>query len=282
MNRDEFEMGCRHSARAHYMGGGVMLCTPLGAVRAGGVLMVASATDRGIVPHLMLDGFWESWVSLWLMRELERRRRNGESVRLLNIGANCGYYSLMGAALGASVVAVDPNQAHCVNIRDSAHLSGLHDRLRVVQAACSDYAGEAKLSFMRGHTARGFVQRSAATMASMDAVSKDMAEELVTVTVPAMTADSAMSDANFLFMDTEGHEPFVWYGAKGIRANKGFVAAIEWSPHRYDDPDGFYESVFADGFEFFVIGLDGRESRVTREALMEKEQMVVLRARGNP
>ena len=236
--------------------------------------MVADSGDRGIVPHLMLDGFWESWVSVWLLNELHRR---GPDVKLLNVGANCGYYSLLAAAVGASVIAVEPNPVHCKNIRDSVLLAGLYGKLRVVHGACSDADGEAHLSFTRGHSMNAFVERSVATRAAMDAAAPALSEGRISIAVPMMTADSVMPSADILFMDTEGHEPFVWAGAAGLRANPGFCAAIEWSPHRYDDPNRFYDSIVAEGFAFAVIGIDGNELPVTRHAMMAEELMVTIR-----
>jgi FkbM family methyltransferase len=274
MNRSDFENACRASAKHSYMGQETMLLTPLGAVRGGGLRMVADSGDRGIVPHLMLDGFWESWVSVWLLNELQRR---GPDVKLLNVGANCGYYSLLAAAVGASVIAVEPNPVHCKNIRDSILLAGLYGKLTVTNGACSDASGEARLSFVRGHSMNAFVERSAATLAAMDAAGPALSEGRVSISVPMMTADSVMPNADILFMDTEGHEPFVWSGAQRMRSSPKFCAAIEWSPHRYDDPNGFYDAITADGFSFAVIGLDGNERPTSRAAMMAEELMVTIR-----
>jgi FkbM family methyltransferase len=277
MNRSDFENACRASAKHSYMGQETMLLTPLGAVRGGGLRMVADSGDRGIVPHLMLDGFWESWVSVWLLNELQRR---GPGVKLLNVGANCGYYSMLAAATGASVIAVEPHGVHCKNLRSSALLSGLHERLKVVHGVCSDEAGEAQVSFVRGHSMDTFVDRSPATAAMMDSAPTSPAtlnEPRATVTVPQLTADAIMPDADILLMDAEGHEPFVWSGAAVLRSNPAFCAAIEWSPLRYDDPSAFYSSITGEGFVFATIDSEGREMAVSREAMMAKETMVTIR-----
>jgi FkbM family methyltransferase len=211
---------------------------------------------------------------VWLLNELQRR---GPGVKLLNVGANCGYYSMMAAGVGASVIAVEPSPVHCKNIRDSALLAGLYSNLKVVHAACSDAAGEARLSFVRGHSMNAFVERSAATMAAMDEAGPALSEGRISISVPMVTADSVMPDADILFMDTEGHEPFVWDGAQRMRSNPRFCAAIEWSPHRYDDPNGFYDAIIAEGFSFAVIGTDGNERAVTRGAMMAEELMIAIR-----
>jgi len=98
----------RSAARSYYLGDNTVLAVILGELR-----MVLDSSDRGLVPHLMLDGFWESWVTAWIISNLRR----GEVA--LNIGANCGYYAVMMArqvGSGGKVVAIEPNRTH-VEIR---------------------------------------------------------------------------------------------------------------------------------------------------------------------
>lgn len=277
VNRSYFENNCRAAAQSRYLGDSTVLLTPLGAARNGGIRMVADSSDRGIVPHLMIDGFWESWVSVWLMMELKRR---GPGAKLINIGANCGYYSLLAAAVGAHVVSVEPNPVHCKNILDSALLSGLHERLRVVHAGCSDTPGTGVLSFNTGHSMNAFIERSAATQSAMDAHVISASSVRNSISVPLITADSEMADADILFMDTEGHEPFVWAGASQMRQKLGFCAAIEWSPHRYDDPSSFYRQIVDEGFAFKLIDDQGQEVAVSRDAMLSRELMVTIRRQG--
>ena len=80
-----------------------------------------------------------------------------------------------------------------------------------------------------------------------------------------------------MLADTEGHEPFVRAGAKAIRANPLFGAAIEWSPERYDGANGFYDSIRAEGFRFSRIAEDGGEQPILRDALLAGEHRVALR-----
>ena len=271
--REVFESTCRDSASALYLGDQTLLITPLGAIRNGGLRMVVDSSDRGIVPHLALDGFWEAWVSVWFARELS----SGRSEHVLNIGANCGYYALFAAAMQPHVVAVEPNATHVRNLRHSAHLAGLFDRLRVVRGVCSDQPREVELKALHGNSMNGFVEGSEATLKEMDTARASMEDTFVTTRATAYTADELMPDTTLMLADTEGHEPFVWAGAKAIRSNPTFRAAIEWSPGRYDDPDGFYESIRAEGFGFSRIAEDGAEQPISRDQLMAAEHMVALR-----
>lgn len=278
--RRKFEDTCRAAARSVDLGEGTLLVTPLGALREGGLRMVVASADRGVAPHLAIDGFWEAWVSLWLRDELVASRDRGVEECILNVGANCGYYTLLAAELGAKVVAVEPNPGLVRNLIDSATLSGLHARIRVVAGACSDRTGEAELMWMPRYLSGGFVSRSPATLAAMEKGRALLAETFERATVATHRADDLCPDATLLFVDAEGHEPFVWRGAEKLRARPGFRAVLEWSPLRYDDAAGLYESILAEGFRYRRIDENGREAPIERAELLSAEHMVVLRRDG--
>ena len=69
-----------------------VLCKVLGKY-----LMWVDANDEGLAPHLVLQGYWEIWVT-----EALARHTKPNSIAL-DIGANVGYYTmLMADAVGAA------------------------------------------------------------------------------------------------------------------------------------------------------------------------------------
>jgi hypothetical protein len=74
-----------HSA---YLGDNTALCRVLGRYK-----MYVDSQDFGLSPHLMLDGYWEMWVTEALVSLV----RPGMVVA--DIGANLGYYALLLADL---------------------------------------------------------------------------------------------------------------------------------------------------------------------------------------
>lgn len=247
------EQRARAGARSLYLGNSTILAIVLGNVR-----MVLDSTDRGIVPHLALDGYWESWVTSWVGQNV----RSGE--KAINIGANCGYYTmLLGLCVGSGgrVVAIEPNETHVQNIAHSAHLNGFHGFTTVVKAVASAQPGELRFNARAdGMTMNSNVSETGNTV------------------VRAVRADDEMPDATFALIDTEGHEPMVWEGMSHMIRNKGFRAVIEWSPQRYQNPVAFYERILADGFSCSYISHDGMERPAPRELMLDGvERMVVLR-----
>lgn len=253
MSVQTVEQRARAGARSLYLGNRTILAVVLGNVR-----MVLDSTDRGIVPHLAFDGYWESWVTSWV----EQNVRVGE--KAINIGANCGYYTmLLGRCVGhgGRVVAIEPNETHVQNIKHSAHLNGFHGYTTVVQAVASAEPGELRFNAR----ADGMTMNSNVS-------------ETGNTTVRAVRADEEMPDATFALIDTEGHEPMVWEGMRRMIQNPGFRAVIEWSPQRYQDPVSFYERLGIDGFTCSYIGHDGMERQAARELMLDGvERMVVLR-----
>jgi len=244
----------RAGARAVYLGDAVL------AVVLGNVRMVLDGRDRGIVPHLVLDGFWESWVTAWVATHVQR----GE--RVINIGANCGYYTmLLGQCVGPSgkVAAIEPDPTHVANVLHSAHLNGFHGYTTLIQAVASSAPGRLRFN----------ARTDGMTMNSH--VSKDG-----NVEVEAVRADDVMPEATFALIDTEGHEPLVWEGMRKMIGNPGFRAVIEWSPARYAQPAEFYERIVSDGFACSYITHDGAERPASRDMMLDGvERMVVLRRR---
>jgi Protein-L-isoaspartate(D-aspartate) O-methyltransferase (PCMT) len=90
----------REHSRAVYLGERTLLCRVLGKY-----LIYADALEIGITPHLALDGYWESWITLALARTVR------PGWHCLDVGANHGYYTLVmadAARPDGRVVPIEP------------------------------------------------------------------------------------------------------------------------------------------------------------------------------
>jgi FkbM family methyltransferase len=100
-NRREIEALIRDRTQTVPLPDGSVLCRALGRFK-----MFVDAADPGIAPHLLLDGYWQYWVTEFICRNLSR----GEVA--WDIGAIYGYYTILMADLvGAEgrVLAYEPN-----------------------------------------------------------------------------------------------------------------------------------------------------------------------------
>lgn len=245
--RDRLEAEARASAKAVYLGDGTVLAVVLGRP------MVLDSRDRSVTPHLCLSGFWESWVTLWVMDHV----RSGDVV--VNVGAQCGYYAVLCAALvgrAGKLVAIEPMAHHARNIRHSLALNGLAGD--VVEAAAGAASGTAvfeEQEFFTGSN-RVVTERGPAVAGR------------TTRRVRQVTVDEVASDATFVLVDAEGYEPEVWAGMSLAKINVGFRAVIEWTPERYENPADFLDQIGRDGFRTSFIDTDGTTKPATREMLL--------------
>lgn len=138
-SRTEAEARFEAAAKSQYLGNKTVLCRILG-----GNKFFVFAEDFGLSPHLILDGYWEFWLTKYFARMI----RPGDTV--IDIGANLGYYSVLaGELVGDSghVVAVEPNPAVFELLSRNLAVSGLGARSRLCNFALSSSPGERVLPF---------------------------------------------------------------------------------------------------------------------------------------
>lgn len=101
--------------------------------------MYVNADDKSVSPHLMNEGFWESWITKWVIDNVD------DETFFIDIGANTGYYSFLASDLGANVSVFEPNPEYLKMIVESSKRNGLKLG-SVSSAALSNYVGSATLN----------------------------------------------------------------------------------------------------------------------------------------
>lgn len=122
---------------------------------------------------------------------------------VVDVGANVGYFTLMAAALGYDVVAIEPMGRNSAKLLASiARNPGFDRRIRVVSAAASFRAGDV-VSLGATH----------ATNQGNGRIGAHGEDHAVTVTL-----DDVVRQRNVALMkiDVEGHEPAVLHGARHL------------------------------------------------------------------
>ena len=130
MTTAQAEKEIRARARAVYLGDHLTLARVLGQSK-----MLLPTTDVGFASHLMLDGFWEIWLTLFFARLVT------PGMTVIDVGANFGYYTLLfGNAVGPSghVIAIEPVPSTAAILARTIELNGLMGRTRLVAAAAWD------------------------------------------------------------------------------------------------------------------------------------------------
>ena len=256
-------------SRAHYqtarLTDGEVLCRVLGRY-----MLFADPEDVRIVPHLCLDGFWESWITVAVARLLE------PGWHCVDVGANHGYYTVLmadAAGEGGRVLAVEPNPQLCERLGRSLEVNGLRERTTVLQRAAADEDGALlTLAVPRRHASDATVRRAPAADEDSFAVEA--------VTLDAATADWPRVD--FVKIDAEGAESLVWHGMRGLlRRNPGVTVLMELFRSRHEDAGAFLSEIRADGFRLRRVGYDAEIEDVTAEEILggraDAEWMLFLR-----
>lgn len=242
-----------------------VLCRVLGRY-----MIYADPEDVRIVPHLCLDGFWESWITVAAARLIE------PGWHCVDVGANHGYYTvLMADAAGerGRVLAVEPNPQLCERLGRSLEVNGLAERTTVLQRAAADEHGaRLTLAVPRRHASDATVRRAPA--ADEDSFA-----------VEAVTLDEATADwprVDFVKIDAEGAEALIWRGMRALlRRNPGVRVLMELFCSRHEDAGAFLEEIQRDGFALRHVGYDAEIADVSAEEILrgraDAEWMLFLR-----
>ena len=137
--RHEVERQFVQQTRSQYMGNDTILCKILGDKK-----FFAIASDLGLSPHLIFDGYWEFWLTLHFARIVEP----GDTV--IDIGANLGYYTILASDLASStgnIIAVEPNPQVFKYLKKSIAVNGYGDRVKAVNYAIASATSDGVLPF---------------------------------------------------------------------------------------------------------------------------------------
>ena len=253
-SRGQLERECRQKTGYWYLGGGVGMCLVLG-----GKKMFVPTRDVSLVPHLIAEGFWEAWITVWIANQL----RAGEV--FVDCGANVGYYALLAAGLGAYPVAVEANSELAGLVKKTIAVNGFAARV-------SDRAAWHEPDVEMVLNVPGDFLGGTSVELAEDHEGVEGVETVLTTTVDDLVADLEMP-VGLIKIDVEGAEGCVIDGAmKTLRANPDAVVLAEINE---DLPFWrFFNETFR---EVSVVGSDGRDQKVLGDEVPEGLRMIVGR-----
>lgn len=223
--RDELEQACRGLASPVYLGEQTALSRILGRYK-----IYVDSRDVTIAAHLLLEGYWETWLSQFTARFV----RPGWTVA--DVGANYGYYTLLLADLvgpSGRVVAVEPNPEAAALLRRSVLLNGFGAWTRIEEVAAGAAAGG---------TATLLVPRTMTGGAAISDVAAVDLPDLVSHDVPLTTLDALLAEdkrIDFLKIDVEASEERIIAGMEAIFSRGRPPMVLEFNPARYADARAF-------------------------------------------
>lgn len=263
--REVNEQLIRGACKVAYLGENTALCRVLGRYKA-----YVDTTDIGLCSHLMLDGYWEMWVTEAL-RDLVR-----PGMVVADIGANVGYFTLlMAEQVGSSgrVHAFEPNPRLAGLVDKSLMVNGFSRWANIHQTALGDQDG------------RSVILVVPPTMPMNAYILPPGADvPLGGVEVPVARLDSREDwrGIELAKIDVEGAEELIWSGARSLLdGDRLRTVILEFNPHRYGDPAGFLERMRASGFALHHLTLGQGVIATDMDAILSRsgpeDIMLVLR-----
>jgi FkbM family methyltransferase len=252
--RSENESFIRGLCNVAYLGEATALCRVLGRYK-----MFVDTHDVGLSSHVMLDGYWEMWVT----ETIANRVKPGMVVA--DIGANLGYFTLLMADLvgpNGHVHAFEPNPRMVERLRKSLDVNGFGARSDIHDIALGATDGE-PMAFV--------IPATEPKNAHMFPFSGELPEGGTLLHTSRLDSVSDWSAIEFAKIDVEGAEELVWSGAQGLlEGEKLRTIVLEFTPARYADPSAFLERVLAPGFSLSYIDPYLGVTPISREALLAR------------
>ena len=233
------------------MGDGMVLCRILGPYK-----FYCDPDDRGISPHIIMDGYWEPRTTEAIIDRL------GLGMTAIDAGANLGYFTmLMGLMVGETgrVLSFEPVAASVRRLKYSLLINGLVERTTVYQEPLGDEEGRAVDIIIPENLEGG---------AHVANVPLDGRRAVAARTRRLDMIPGAL-DATLVKIDTEGMEHAIWRGMAGMIAGPNLRHIIvEFTRDGYSDPGAFLDEVTAAGFRLMHIHDRDGVVPTTREKIL--------------
>lgn len=245
LDRSDIEKWCRSQTQVAYLGDHRALCRVLGKY-----LMYVDTRDLSLAPHMMLNGFWEMWVTQAIVDYVK------PGMRCIDVGANVGYYTLLLSDLVGDqgrVSAFEPLEELHHLLHDAISVNGFGAIAHVNGIALGATSGETELAFaphLLGSSAIGGFDGATSSRR-----------------VRETTIDRTHHGAiDFVKIDVQGYELEVLNGMLGTIAQSPKIAiAMEFTPGEHMDPQGSIEKIEAMGLRVQAIGTDGQVRPISLE-----------------
>jgi FkbM family methyltransferase len=217
-----------------------------------GAKMLVDTRDAAISPWIVLDGLWETHVTEWLQHTL----RPGQV--FVDVGANIGYFTLLGGQLvgpQGRVVAVEAHPGLAELLRRNVIMNGLYGYVTTWHRAAWSSTTTLQL-----HQRLNFSGASSVGAIGQEALDRlGDTEEMVEVqAVPVDDLLEGLPPVDVLKMDIEGAELQAFTGlSRTLEASQQMAVMFEWAPALMegvgDKAEALLDLLEGHGFRFRLL-----------------------------
>jgi FkbM family methyltransferase len=200
LKRLDLEVAILKLANNAYLGDHTAIARVLGRYK-----LYIDTRDRGFGSHILLDGFWEIWLTQFCARNVRA------GMTAIDVGANFGYYSVLLAELvgeAGKLVAVEPNPHAADFLKRSLDLNGFTPRSQVTEKVLGDAGSSSAKLFVRDHEPKN----ATVVPATFNAENARQHGGYL-VDIPALTMDALcapLDRVDFIKIDAEGAEESIF------------------------------------------------------------------------
>ena len=264
-DRRDFEAAARDRIHTVPLPDGTVLCRVLGRYK-----MYLDAADTALAPHLMLEGFWQYWITAFLCRNLDQ----GETA--YDLEAGYGYYALLLSELVGTegrVVALEYNPWLFQLLKRNMALNGCGNIVVTHRIVASSKAAAAK---------ELPVLLAGPTTSTSQAVQFRRGSATSCI-APAMTLDGLEpGSADLVLVSAMALEQGALEGMQGVMDRSPSLRIIlEFVADRCPSPRETLESLAA-RFPLRFIDVDSRAKPVTIERILAVGHLSLFLSRNEP
>jgi FkbM family methyltransferase len=253
--RSDSENHIRSLCRSVYLGDSEAMCICLGRYK-----MFVDTRDFGFAPHMLLDGFWEFWITQFIYRTVK------PDMITMDVGANFGYYTVLMADLvgpNGKCLAVEPNPYVAEKLARTLAVNGFQSRAPLTRAALFDSERDDLLFFMPSNEPKnGRIVSEAFTSG-----------DGVTAHVTGTTLDTLSENLpklDFIKIDAEGGEAGIVSGMKNTLQRLRPTILLEYNSAR-PDVDHMLDVLFDyTNNHMAYVDFDGQSKPVSRDRLLNE------------
>jgi len=255
LDRWALERRSRALAQTAFLGNQLTLCRVIGRYK-----LYVPTTDIGFGAHVMMDGVWEPWLTVFMASRIK------PGMNVVDAGANHGYYTVLFADLVQTtgrVAAIEPNPSTAKLLRQTVVVNGFDSRVEVIEKALTAADDEALVFFAPGQEPKNARLMNA-----------DFAGFPEMVTVTGARLDTLLAHwprLDFMKVDVEGAEEPMLAGAWAIISRDRPELLLEFNGKRCMDPAGLLDRLEALYGMARAVGFDSDPKPVSRAALLSPD-----------
>ena len=239
-----------------------------------GQKMLVDTRDISLAPHILLDGYWEKWITNVFLESV----RPGMNV--VDVGANIGFYSLLAAKnIGndGQLTCFEANPELAEIVFDNIAINGYMSNTTVVSKAA--FSESTTLEFNIYNKFMG-----SSSLWADEAATALFQDEIRTIKVEAISLDEYFPKGHkidFIKIDAEGAEPYILKGARRIlNENKSIQVLMEFSTvmiqAAYGSVEDYYQEIKSYGFEIYRINPDSTLQALSQDEAVKTAHCDVL------